>query len=359
MARSLPSLPPPSGRSRPGRGTPLNPASRFDPLDVEPEPGSEVDQPSTATRFFRDASRSVLVHNDSPDVGASVGLNPYRGCEHGCVYCFARPNHEYLGFSAGLDFESRIMVKHRAPELLREQLRRPGWTPRTIMLSGATDPWQPVERRLRVTRRCLEVFAEARHPVGVITKNDGVVRDLDLLLSLAEHDAVAVTLSITTLRRDLQKVMEPRTSTPRARLTAIRTLAEAGIPVGVNLAPVIPGLTDEEIPAILEAAREAGAQWAGYILLRLPHGVSDLFEDWLQAWYPDRRDRVLNRLREVYGGKLYDATYGVRGRGRGVFADQLRALFRTTASRLGYVPPPELNTKAFRRPAPEGQLTLF
>lgn len=359
MARSLPSLPAPSGRPRPGRGTPLNPASRFDPLEVEPDPGSEVDQPATVTQFFRDTSRSVLVRNDSPDVGHDVGLNPYRGCEHGCVYCFARPNHEYLGLSAGLDFESRIMVKHEAPRLLREQLRRPGWAPRTIMLSGVTDPWQPVERKLRVTRRCLEVLAEARHPVGVITKNDGLIRDLDLLLELAKHNAVAVTLSITTLKRDLQKVMEPRTSTPRARLTAVRTLADAGIPVGVNLAPVIPGLTDEEIPAILEAAREAGAQWAGYILLRLPHGVSDLFEDWLEAWYPDRKDRVLNRLREMHGGKLYDATFGVRGRGHGVFADQLRGLFRTTAKRLGYGPPPELNTAAFRKPAPEGQLSFF
>lgn len=343
----------------PGRGTGLNPGSRFDALEVDREPWVQLGDPAPRTRFYRDRSRTLLVTNRSPDVGLDVGMNPYRGCEHGCVYCFARPNHEYLGFSAGLDFESRILVKEDAPRLLREALRRTSWRPRPIMLSGVTDPYQPAERRLRITRGCLEVLAEARNPVGLITKNHGVTRDLDLLRELARHGAVGVTLSVTTLRRDLQKIMEPRTSTPLRRLHAIRVLADAGIPVGVNLAPVIPGLTDEEIPAILEAAREAGARWAGYILLRLPHGVKEIFDDWLATHFPDRRERVLNRLREAYGGRLYDSSFGVRGKGRGPYADQLRALFRSVSTKLGFADPPELNADAFRAPEPPGQLSLF
>lgn len=342
-----------------GRGTPLNPTSRFEALEVDREPWTTLDDPSPRTRFYRDGSRTVLVTNDSPDVGLDVGINPYRGCEHGCVYCFARPNHEYLGFSAGLDFETRIVVKEDAPALLREALRRRSWRPRTIMLSGVTDPYQPAERRLRITRGCLEVLTEARNPVALITKNHGVVRDLDLLGELARHGAAAVTLSVTTLRRDLQKVMEPRTSTPLRRLDAIRALASAGIPVGVNLAPVIPGLTDEEIPAILQAAREAGASWAGYILLRLPHGVKDLFTHWLGDHLPDRKERVLNRLREAHGGRLYDGSFGVRGKGTGEYAGQLKALFRGTARKLGLESPPALSAASFRAPSPPGQLTLF
>lgn len=342
-----------------GRGTPLNPASRFEALAVDRDPWTTLDDPSPRTRFYRDGSRSVLVTNDSPDVGLDVGINPYRGCEHGCVYCFARPNHEYLGFSAGLDFETRIVVKQDAPALLREALRRPSWRPRPIMLSGITDPYQPAERRLRITRGCLEVLAEARNPVGLITKNHAVTRDLDLLRELARHGAVAVTVSVTTLRRDLQRVMEPRTSTPLRRLDAIRILADAGVPVGVNLAPVIPGLTDEEIPGILEAAREAGATWAGYILLRLPHGVKELFVDWLGTHFPDRTERVLNRLRDAYGGNLYDAAFGIRGKGTGEYAAQIKGLFRGSARKLGMERPPELSTAAFRAPAPPGQLSLF
>jgi DNA repair photolyase len=275
------------------------------------------------------------------------------------VYCFARPNHEYLGFSAGLDFETKIVVKRDAPRLLRQELRRRSWRPRPIMLSGTTDPYQPVERLLGITRGCLEVLAEARQPVGLITKNHGVTRDLDLLRSLADHGAAAVTVSVTTLRRDLQQRMEPRTSTPARRIAAIRALASAGIPVGVNLAPVIPGLTDDEIPAILEAAREAGASWAGYILLRLPHGVKGLFTEWLEREFPDRKNRVLSRLRDAHGGRLYDGTFGVRGKGTGPYADQLKGLFRTSARRLGFTRPPELDASSFRRPAPEGQLSLF
>lgn len=342
-----------------GRGTPLNPASRFETLEVDREPWTTLNDPSPRTRFYRDGSRSVLVSNDSPDVGLDVGINPYRGCEHGCVYCFARPNHEYLGFSAGLDFETRIVVKEDAPALLREALRRRSWRPRPIMLSGVTDPYQPAERRLKITRRCLEVLAESRNPVALITKNHGVVRDLDLLQEMARHGAVSVTLSVTTLRRELQKVMEPRTSTPLRRLDAIRALSSAGIPVGVNLAPVIPGLTDEEIPAILRAAREAGATWAGYILLRLPHGVKDLFSHWLDSHFPERKERVLNRLREAHGGRLYDGSFGVRGKGTGEYAGQLKALFRSTVRKLGLESPPDLSAASFRAPSPPDQLSLF
>lgn len=348
--RSLPTI---------GRGTALNPRPRFERLDVDREPWTRTEDPSPRTTFFRDGSRTLLVTNDSPDVGFDVGINVYRGCEHGCVYCFARPGHEYLGFSAGLDFESRIVVKEEAPRLLRAALRKPSWKPRTIMMSGNTDPYQPAERRLRITRGCLEVLAEARNPVALITKNHSVTRDLDLLKELAHHDAVGVTVSVTTLRRDLQKAMEPRTSTPLRRLDAIRALSDAGVPVGVNLAPVIPGLTDEEVPAILEAAREAGAAWAGYILLRLPFGVKEIFEEWLDRTLPDRKERILNRLREAHGGKLYDARFGVRGKGAGSYAEQIKALFRASVRRLGYRPPPALNTSAFRAPNPPGQLSLF
>lgn len=342
-----------------GRGTPLNPRPRFEQLEVDRAPWTQTGDPLPRTTFLRDGSRTLLVTNDSPDVGFDVGMNVYRGCEHGCVYCFARPGHEYLGFSAGLDFESRIVVKEEAPELLRQALRKPSWKPRTIMMSGNTDPYQPAERRLRLTRACLEVLAEARNPVALITKNHAVTRDLDLLGELATHGAVGVTVSVTTLRRELQRAMEPRTSTPLRRLDAIRALADAGVPVGVNLAPVIPGLTDEEIPAILEAAREAGAAWAGYILLRLPHGVKELFEEWLARTMPDRKERILNRLREAHGGKLYDARYGVRGKGVGSYAEQIKALFRASVRRLRYEAPPELNAGAFRSPNPSGQLSLF
>jgi DNA repair photolyase len=275
------------------------------------------------------------------------------------VYCEARPTHGYLGLDAGPDFERRILAKRGLPPLLLTEVRSRVRTGDVVVIGTVTDPYQPAERRLRVTRKCLEVLAEARNPVALITKNHGVIRDLDLLRELAGHGAVAVTLSVTTLRRGLQKVMEPRTSTPLRRLDAIRALAAAGIPVGVNLAPVIPGLTDEEIPAILEAARDAGASWAGYILLRLPHGVKDLFTHWLETHLPDRKERVLNRLREAHGGRLYDGSYGVRGKGTGEYAGQLKALFRGAARKLGLEGPPELSAAAFRAPGPPGQLSLF
>lgn len=340
------------------RGTESNPANRFDPLHVEREPGVTSEG---ATVFYRDASRSVLAENDSPDIGFRFSLNPYRGCEHGCIYCYARPSHEYLGFSAGLDFEQRIMVKEHAPELLRERLMSPRWEPHVVALSGNTDCYQPVERKLRITRRCLEVFAEFRNPVGVITKSALVARDADVLAELARHDAVHVMVSVTTLDPELARRMEPRAAWPERRLGAIRQLADAKVPVGVMIGPVVPGLNDREIPRILDAAARAGACSAAWVMLRLPKPLDTLFEGWLDANYPDRKERVLGRIRDTRGGRISDSRFGHRQRGQGVHADQIAALFAVAAKKHGLDRPlPPLSTSAFRRPVPPSpQLALF
>ncbi|TVR55351.1 MAG: PA0069 family radical SAM protein [Gemmatimonadales bacterium] len=355
MERQLPQI-----RSR---GTPLNPSGRFEPLSLEATPGDawEPDggwepNPEEAdrrpTRVFRDATRSILTRNRSPDVGFDWSLNPYRGCEHGCVYCYARPTHEYLGFSAGLDFESRILAKMEAATLLRGALASPRWSPQTLVMSGVTDPYQPVESRLGITRGCLEVLAECRHPVALITKSRRVLRDLDLLGELAAVEAAHVTVSVTTLDRDLQRALEPRASSPEARLEAIRGLAGAGVPVAVNVAPVIPGLTDHEIPAILEAAAAAGAEAAGFVLLRLPFGVKDLFMEWVGAHRPDRAGRILSRIRETREGALYRSPFGTRMRGTGEYARQIEGLFTVSARRFGLDRRSlGLSVRAFRRPA--------
>ncbi|MEW5927489.1 MAG: PA0069 family radical SAM protein [Gemmatimonadota bacterium] len=346
-----------------GRGASHNPPNRFEKLHVElePVPGDPGDpEPRTETQYFRDHARSILARNDSPDVPFSVSINCYRGCSHGCIYCYARPNHEYLGFSAGLDFETRIMVKEDAPALLRRELSSPRWRPEVVAMSGVTDPYQPVERKLRLTRGCLEVLAEARNPVGIVTKNHLVTRDADLLGELARFGAALVFLSITTLDPKLQRVMEPRTSIPARRLDAIRELADAGIPTGVMVAPVIPGLTDHEMPAILEAAARAGARSAGYVPLRLPFAVKDLFERWLEQHFPDRRNKVLNRIRELRGGRLNDAQFHGRMRGEGIWAAHLKQLFRTTCKRLGMNERSlDLSTEAFRRIGAGPQYDLF
>ncbi len=343
-----------------GRGASHNPANRFQPLSVVRDGWRDPEDPGPATELLRDRSRSIIACNDSPDVGFETSVNPYRGCEHGCIYCYARPYHEYLGFSAGLDFETKILVKEDAPELLRAELASPRWTPQTILLSGVTDPYQPVERRLRLTRRCLEVLAEFRNPVAITTKSHLVTRDLDVLGELASYRAVAVALSITTLDERLARVSEPRASSPARRLEAIRRLSEAGIPAGVNVAPVIPGLTDHELPRILEAAAQAGAMCAAYILLRLPHGVAPLFERWLEQRLPDRKQKVLNRIRETRGGKLYDSRFGVRGRGEGFYAEQIARIFEVTCRRTGLNRArPTLSAAAFRRPERTSQLQLF
>lgn len=346
-----------------GRGASWNPPNRFERLHVEPDVqvSDEDERMAPETELLVDATRSILSFNDSPDVGFEVGINPYRGCSHGCCYCYARPTHEYLGFSAGLDFETKIMVKQDAPELLRAALSARSWKPQVIGLSGNTDAYQPAERRLGITRRCLEVIADFRNPVAITTKSRLVTRDLDLLADLASSGAAAVVLSVTSLRPELQRAMEPRASSPAKRLEAIRLLARAGVPVGVNVAPVVPGLTDEEVPAILEAAADAGATFASYILLRLPWGVKSIFETWLGQHFPERKDKVLNRVRDMRGGKLYDARFAVRGRGEGPWADQLRTLFRVTKGRLGLDRRPVLSTHAFRVPeGPAGaQIELF
>jgi DNA repair photolyase len=292
-------------------------------------------------------------------VGFEASVNPYRGCEHGCIYCYARPTHEYLGLSAGLDFETKLFVKRDAPALLRAALMKPSWTPRTLALSGVTDPYQPVERALGVTRGCLEVLAAFGNPVTIITKNRLVTRDTDLLSRLAAQGAASAFLSVTTLDEELRRRMEPRTSTIAGRLEAIRTLAGAGIPTGVIVGPVIPGLTDHELPAILAAAAGAGATQASTIVMRLPHGLAPLFEEWLDAHYPDRKRKVLNRIRSLRGGKLNDPRYGTRQTGEGVFAEEIRALFTIGMRKAGLSRRVfALSTAGFRRPGPE-QLGLF
>lgn len=334
-----------------GRGAADNPTNRFERLSYEPDvDGSELERPAPTTHFYRDTTRSIITYNDSPDVGFSASINPYRGCEHGCIYCYARPTHEYLGFSAGLDFESKIMVKEEAPELLRRELASPRWQPQVLAISGVTDCYQPIERRLQLTRRCLEVLAEYRNPVCIITKNQLVTRDIDVLRELARHDAVVVNLSVTTLDAGLAGVMEPRASRPAARLAAIAALNEAGIPAGVMVAPVVPGLTDHEMPAILAAAAKAGARAAGYVALRLPHGLGPLFEDWLARNFPERKEKVLGRIRELRSGRLYDARFGSRMSGEGEIARMLKNMFELARRQAG-IPDdrPELSTKSFRR----------
>ncbi len=350
-----------------GRGTSLHPRNRFVPLELVPDPEHAGPDDETGvnrgpqTQFLADRARSIISENTSPDIPFRYSLNPYRGCEHGCAYCYARPSHEFLGFDAGLDFETRIVVKHDAACLFRDWLNRPSWHPEVIAFSGVTDCYQPIERRLALTRGCLEVAVEARQPIGVVTKNALVTRDLDLLGELHRHDAVGVSLSITTLDAALARQLEPRTSSPRARLRAVAALAEVGIPVRVMIAPVIPGLTDSEIPAILAAASDAGARGAAWQMLRLPQAVETVFVDWVQRVLPDAAERVLNRIRSVRDGQLSDSQWGRRMRGTGPLADQIRDTFDIFARRHGLDQPlPRLRTDAFRPPTPSsGQLRLF
>ncbi|MGH7819664.1 MAG: PA0069 family radical SAM protein, partial [Candidatus Binatia bacterium] len=333
---------------------------RFERIAVEADPDASEREPTRpATQYLRDASRTVIARNESPDVGFERSVNPYRGCAHGCTYCFARPTHEYLGFSAGLDFETKILVKEKAAELLREELSSPRWKPQVVAMSGVTDPYQPVERRLRLTRRCLEVLAEFRNPVILITKNHLITRDADLLAELASHGAAAVFVSVTTLDQGLQRILEPRTSTPRRRLEAIAELVRAGVPTGALVAPVIPGLTDHEIPAIVAAAAAAGARFAGHVPLRLPWAVKDLFERWLEDHFPERKEKILNRIRDIRGGRLNDPSFGSRMRGEGAFAEEIHALFAVACRRAGIgAERVTLSAAAFRRPG-GAQLRLF
>jgi DNA repair photolyase len=293
-------------------------------------------------------------------VGFDASVNPYRGCEHGCVYCYARPTHEYLGFSAGLDFETRITVKEDAPELLRKEFASGKWKPQVLALSGVTDCYQPVEKTKQLTRRCLEVCLDFRNPVVIVTKNYLVTRDIDVLKELARFDCVGVTISVTTLDHKLASLLEPRASRPARRLAAIRELSAAGVPIGYLQAPMIPGLTDAEAPAIALAAARAGATFAGYVALRLPFAVKSLFESWLEQHYPERKRKILNRVRAIRGGKLNDPNFSSRMRGVGIFAEQMHELFELAKRRAGITRRwPDLSTAHFRRPAASPQLALF
>jgi DNA repair photolyase len=342
-----------------GRGAAVNPPNRFERLHVEPDPDAEPEERvNPRTQFLYDSTESILAKNDSPDVGFSYGVNAYRGCEHGCAYCFARPYHEYLGFSSGLDFETKIMVKLRAPELLRRELSAKKWQPQPIAMSGATDCYQPAERQFKLTRGILQVCAELRHPIFIITKNALVTRDIDVLTELARYTCVGVHVSITSLDAELAGRMEPRASRPAARLRAVRELSAAGISVGVMVAPVIPGLNDQELPAIIEAAAEAGARRAGYVLLRLPFAVKDVFTSWLDQHYPGKKARILDRIKTLRGGKLYDSTWQNRMTGQGIFAEQLNAMFEVAVRRAGMNQEQfTLSTEHFRKPGE--QLSLF
>ena len=347
-----------------GRGASWSPANRFEKLhvdlndvdvvDVDPE---TEERPQRGTQYFRDETKSVITRNNSPDVGFETSLNPYRGCEHGCIYCYARPTHEYLGFSAGLDFESKIMVKTSAPELLRAELESPRWQPQTLVLSGVTDPYQPVERKLGITRGCLEVLARFRNPVAIITKNRLVTRDVDLLRNLAAQNGVAVNISVTSLDSNLQRVLEPRTSSPQARLDAIRQLRSAGIPTGVMVAPIIPGLTDHEVPKIIDACAKAGAQFAGYTIVRLPWAVAPLFEHWLEEHFPERKEKVLGRIRHLRGNRLNNSQWHTRMTGEGIFAEQIASMFAISCRRNRMCARPKLSCASFQRPTT--QLRLF
>lgn len=344
-----------------GRGAEGNPPNRFEQLRVETDDDAWVDDDPRPVRtvFLRDDSQSVLAKNDADDLSFEYGLNPYRGCEHGCAYCYARTYHEYLGFSAGLDFESKIVVKPDAPELLERELSRLSYRPGVISFSGATDCYQPVERKLQITRRCLEVLARFRNPVVVITKNTLVTRDLDHLSELARHQAVAVFLSVTTLDPDLARILEPRAPTPRARLETIRQLAAAGVLAGVSAAPMIPGLNDSELPAILTASAEHGASFAAYSLVRLPGAVADVFDGWLEHHRPLAREKILNRIRASHDGRLNSSQSTTRLRGSGEAAAQWKTLFHACCRKHGLHPrTPPLNLAAFRRLSP-GQGELF
>ncbi len=345
-----------------GRGAALNHDHRFSKQSLELDPNifddlDEEERPLLQTQFFRDSSRTIVTENDSPDLGLTYSLNFYRGCEHGCIYCYARPTHEYLNLSPGLDFESKIFIKEAAPQLLREKLMSPRWKPETIMMSGVTDCYQPAERQFKIAKQCLEVFNEFKNPVSVITKNSLVTRDIDILRDLASSRSISVVLSMTSLNPTISKVMEPRASVPAARLKAIEELSNAGIPVFVNIAPVVPGLTDHEIPKILEAAANAGAISAGYTMLRLPYSVKDLFVDWLENHFPEKKEKVLGAIRDVRGDKLYDARFGTRMTGEGPYAENIKNIFQVFKRKYRLDQKIRTSTEAFRRPG--DQLDLF
>jgi DNA repair photolyase len=349
---------------RRGRGTATNRTGRFEPLTrTEEDDGWEVlaEAPAFATEVAHETARKIITRNESPDLSFDRSINPYRGCEHGCVYCFARPTHAFLGLSPGLDFETKLTAKTNAVELLERELAQPGYEVKTMAMGTNTDPYQPIEKRYRTTRGILEVLERTRHPVGIVTKSALVVRDKDILARMASQGLAKVGISITTLDGKLARKMEPRAPTPMKRLEAVRELSRAGIPVTVMVAPILPGLTDDGIERVLAAAYEAGAREAGYVLLRLPLEIKDLFRDWLEEHYPDRLQRVLSSVRSTRGGKLYDATWGKRQTGEGVIAWSIGRRFELAARRLDFNKErTKLRTDLFQRPAlPGEQLRLF
>ena len=349
---------------RKGRGAASNRSGRYERAQAEAFDdgwGTAEEEPAPLrTTVTEEAPRKVITRNDSPDLGFDRSVNPYRGCEHGCIYCYARPTHAWLGLSPGLDFESRLYAKPTAPELLEKELARPGYRCRVLAIGTNTDAYQPIERRYAVMRGILEVLARCRHPVSITTKSALVLRDRDLLADMARENLAHVTMSVTTLDRRLARSMEPRASAPARRLEAVTGLRDAGVPVSVNFAPIIPALNDHEMEAVLEAAREAGAKGAGYTLLRLPLEIADLFREWLAEHYPDRAGRVMERVRDTRGGKDYDSTFGRRMRGTGPVAELLAKRFRLAVKRLEFPGFPELDCTGFAPPVPQdGQLSLF
>jgi DNA repair photolyase len=343
-----------------GRGAVSNASGRFEKQSrvlVDDGWNSEEEElPSLKTEILRDSSRTIITKNNSPDISFSQSINPYKGCEHGCIYCFARPTHAYLGFSPGADFESKIFTKPNAAELLRKELSAKNYVPKVLAIGTNTDPYQPIETKLRIMRSILEVLWEYKHPVGIVTKNAGILRDIDILAPMAEAGLAKVALSVTTLDRRLAREMEPRASTPSKRIEAIKTLASVGIPTAVMFAPIIPALNDEEMESVLAAAKDAGARSAGYVLLRLPLEIKDLFREWLEANEPGRAKHVMSLIRSMRGGKDYDAQWNTRMRGTGPYADMIAKRFRIAVKRLGLnTDHRPLDTAQFKRPIQAGQ----
>jgi len=348
-----------------GRGAASRVAGRFEKREFRGEDdgwGSVyedlADVPKPRTTVTVERARSIISRNQSPDIGFSQSVNPYRGCEHGCVYCFARPSHAYLDLSPGLDFETKLFAKTNAADLLRAELAKPGYVPAPIALGINTDGWQPTERDHGISRACLEVLLETKHPLSIVTKGSAIIRDIDLLAQLAQHGLVSVFVSVTTLDNALSAKLEPRAAAPHTRLKMIASLCEAGVPVGVLVAPVIPMITDKHLEHILEAAHEAGARAAGYVLLRLPHELKEVWREWLRLHYPERAEHVMSLVRQMRGGKDYDSAFGTRMRGQGPFADLIAMRFAKTRKRLGYGELPRLRSDLFvapRKPTPQGQ----
>lgn len=342
-----------------GRGAVDNPPNRFDPIALEPDPEYvDPDPAAPKTVYLKDTARTIICENDSPDVGFRYSINPYRGCEHGCIYCYARPTHEYFGLGAGLDFETQIFCKIDGPALLRKELMKESWEPETISISGVTDCYQPVERRLEITRKCLQVLHEFRNPLGIVTKSHLVTRDIDILSEMAKYNGAMVFVSVTTLDPDLSAKLEPRAASPKRRLETISELSAAGVPVGVMTAPIIPGLTDHELPTMLKSAADAGARTCHFVPVRLPGAVATLFEKWVEMHFPDRKNKILNRIRSMRSGKLNNSDFHTRMRGEGEFAEQMKSMFEIAKRRAGLDRDvPHLSSDSFRRPG--SQLNLF